>query len=226
MNNHTIYLRTPRGTTVLRSPDSTLTRASRMLLMAIDGRSSVRAYRTLLTQLGDVVTLLQSLEAQGLIADTGVSHERNDPAATASQTSAPFAVDLRSTDVAKATVTVTAARAPTDSPQPAHAPLGSPAPVHFKAAPLWNAPSSSASQARLSRLADAKAMMIDFLSQYLPEVALETALSIDALDSVGALEANLPDYAALVARVEPEGAKHLRALNALLNHPTPTPNPA
>lgn len=206
MNDHTIYLRSARGVEAMRSPNGELSRGARMLLMAIDGRSSVLSYRTLLGQLGDVVELIRLLDTKGYIADTGVNHLRTEPkllngAPSASRLSAGLF-----------------SAAPTTAAQTASAP----APMQFKRMPVLSALDSAASLLRRSKLADAKAMMIDFLNRNLPEVALETALSLDAIDSIGGLESNLPDYFSLVAQVGAQGISHANSLMTLLNHPTST----
>jgi hypothetical protein len=71
MDDSTIFARTGLGTQMARDASAELPRALRTLLLTIDGRTPLRSYRTMLTHLGDVPSLVQALEESGYIARTG-----------------------------------------------------------------------------------------------------------------------------------------------------------
>jgi hypothetical protein len=86
MDDNTVYARTGLGTQVARDPASELPRSLRTLLLSIDGRTKVRSYRTMLTHLGDIPTLLQALEGAGYVAATGAQTARQIAGTMATQT--------------------------------------------------------------------------------------------------------------------------------------------
>jgi hypothetical protein len=67
-----------------------------------------------------------------------------------------------------------------------------------------------------ARLQAARDLMIDFLHLYLPAIAHEASLSIDALHTRDQMLRSLPDYSQLVSRTGDAGAAHLAQLHLTL----------
>jgi hypothetical protein len=94
MDDNTVFSRTPTGTQVARDPLTSLPRAMRTLLLSVDGRTPVGAYRKILSHLGDVTLLFEGLENAGFICRTNVAATRMAQASTNS-ISTPTQQDLR-----------------------------------------------------------------------------------------------------------------------------------
>jgi hypothetical protein len=89
---------------------------------------------------------------------------------------------------------------------PAAAPVINPTPLPPQPAPLSEA----------ARLQAARDLMIDFLHLYLPAIAQEASMSIEALHSREQMMRSLPDYTQLVSRTGDAGAAHLAQLHLTL----------
>jgi hypothetical protein len=247
MNDSIIYARTGIGTMVARDPASELPRSLRTLLLAVDGRTKVVSYRTMLTHLGDIPTLLQALERAGYIAATGAQSARQIAGSMSTQAGVITATANPSTHAGTLLRDLT--------PPPAPAP---PAPATFSSSHLETRPagpfaptqskpptndlvsriqelqtqftqrppttqigysgpgSGSASIIQNARLNSAKELMTDFLLRHLPDVAVEVSISIDRLNTLSALEANLTDYSQLIAPLGRTSAEHLKQLRSLI----------
>ena len=57
----TIYIRTNLGNEAAQNPESPLSRKLRILLLAVDGRTSLEVYVKSLSSFGDVEALMDSL---------------------------------------------------------------------------------------------------------------------------------------------------------------------
>ncbi len=67
-----------------------------------------------------------------------------------------------------------------------------------------------------ARLQAARDLMIDYLHLYLPAIAQEASMSIEALHSHEQMMRSLPDYSQLVSRTGDAGAAHLAQLHLTL----------
>jgi hypothetical protein len=117
---------------------------------------------------------------------------RGEPAAKAWGQSQQFAASVVSEMPAALTAT----------PEPAPAVHAPPAPPE----PLGEA----------ARLQAARELMIDFLHLYLPAIAHEASMSIEALLTREQMMRSLPDYSLLVSRTGEAGAAHLLQLHLTL----------
>jgi hypothetical protein len=63
----TILIRTPRGDDALRSPDAQLPRRTKLLLIALDGKTDSSLYIANLSSFGDVAAMLEILLRAGLV---------------------------------------------------------------------------------------------------------------------------------------------------------------
>ncbi len=88
--NTTVPVKTDAGRREMQARQLKLPPMARVLLIAIDGHATVGELRESFTSLGDVVGLLGTLEAQGLLAANGADggHAPNKPAANAAATPA------------------------------------------------------------------------------------------------------------------------------------------
>lgn len=78
------------------------------------------------------------------------------------------------------------------------------------------APPPAPEQSEAARLQAARELMADFLHLYLPAVAHEASMSIEALQTREQMWAGLPDYCQLVSRTGDAGNAHLSQLHMTL----------
>jgi hypothetical protein len=245
MDDSIIYARTGLGTLVARDPASELPRSLRTLLLAVDGRTKVISYRTMLTHLGDIPTLLQALERAGYVAVTGAQTARQIAGNMSTQTGvitaspnppthaptllrgpasapAPASPNTLSASQFEARVASTMAHTQTKQSTSDLVSRIQELQTQFTQRPPttqigYSGPGSgSAAIIQNARLNSAKELMTDFLLRHLPDVAVEVSISIDRLSTLSALEANLADYSQLIAPLGRTSAEHLKQLRSLI----------
>ncbi len=236
MDDTVIYARTQIGTKLARDSGHEIPRPMRTLLLAVDGKTKVATYRSLLRHLGDVRVLFEGLENAGYIGRVSDPGTRAAPPAPTS-TANSIQSELR--DLAAVTgFQPTAMHPPNFEPNLGTAPAGQSmfarssaesernfdvlakiqeAQSHFTPtvqSQYGRAPSADPRQQLL--LNRAKSLMTDFLMQHFPDVAMEVGLSIDRISTAEELNRSLGDYSMLIAPVGRIGAEHLREVRSLI----------
>lgn len=225
----TVFLRTALGNSAARAPDADLPRMVKTLLIAVDGRTSVRMFQKLLPNFGDVSALLDALEGGGYIEAVA--------AAPRSEAAAPAAArpTLRVVDPA-----APAPRAPSDERRqsaawfestqrfqdtvaaPSRHSSQSASAVDFSAdarAQMRSAPLSGHRSAvtEASRVREARTLMSEFLFEHLPAVAMEAVLALERLETTEQVISNLAEYQRLILGTGRKGADHLSAVRLVLS---------
>jgi hypothetical protein len=183
-----IYKRTHAGTLMAHHVDSPLPRKLRTLLIAIDGKSTVKTYVNSLTSFGDVEALLDSLRASGLIEDAS----GEPPQILTEQAYSTFETALD------------------------HRPIAALSQVSRPVQQLA-ATKTVVYQASSESLSHIVSLMSDFVTDHFSPHSLDIILSLESLQSIAEVKENMPGYAALIQPVGQAARDHLAALNAALN---------
>jgi hypothetical protein len=212
-----ILIRTPRGDDALRSPDTPLPRRTKLLLIAIDGKTDSSLYIANLSSFGDVAALLETLLRAGLVqARAPVAAAAGQPApsgATPSQISTWFLTTAQHPgDFENWTDTYAIPLEPGDRRALKPWDMGGSRLAPAAAdKPVTDRDSTAQQQVRKAVL-----LMHNFVATHFAERATELLPAIDKLTSVERIARSLKDYEALVAPAGKAAARHLMDLRATL----------
>jgi hypothetical protein len=213
----TILIRTPRGDDALRNPEAPLPRRTKLLLIAIDGKTDSSLYIANLSSFGDVAAMLETLLRAGLVqALAPVAVAAGRPAtsdATPSQISTWFlSTTQHAGDFENWTDTYAIPLEPSGHRAVKPWDMGG-----LRLAPaaanklVTDQDSTAQQQARKAVL-----LMTNFVATYFAEQAAELLPAIDKLTSVERIARSLKDYEALVAPAGKAATRHLVDLRATL----------
>lgn len=233
-----VYIRTAAGRSAALNPLSLLPRGMRTLLTVIDGHSDSSIYQARLPSLGDVQILLDSLEKSGYIqiaykaplsskaASLGhalsyapslvVPWSDTHAGDVEPQVSAPAVEPLRATP--KYIEPYVAAATPDE--------LSIIASTQVKSEPVQVAPAviapnlvpnNNTANTSQYKLRSAILLISDFVTQHMPSESIEIILTLEGLDSIEQLTANLSGYASLIAPLGNPAQHHLDQLKATLS---------
>lgn len=241
-----VYIRTAAGTAAALNPLVKLPRNLRQLLVAIDGETPASAHAARMAGQGNIQVLLDTLQLSGLIRPASPAGERLGDAAAdflavepvartqAGRSPAPPlaapplpASFLPAPESAQPpTRSGAIARSPAFVPQTdrestrtRHEPeaVSAPEPDGFaefgtETAPADLRPAGPAHYA----LGSIISLMSDFVTEHLPDRALEIVLALESLTSVSQVSSSLDDYRALIAPMGDAAQRHLAELQHLL----------
>lgn len=241
-----VYIRTAAGTAAALNPLVKLPRNLRQLLVAIDGETPASAHAARMAGQGNIQVLLDTLQLSGLIRHASPAGERLGDAAAdflavepvartqAGRSPAPPlaapplpASFLPAPESAQPpTRSGAIARSPAFVPQTdrestrtRHEPeaVSAPEPDGFaefgtETAPADLRPAGPAHYA----LGSIISLMSDFVTEHLPDRALEIVLALESLTSVSQVSSSLDDYRALIAPMGDAAQRHLAELQHLL----------
>ncbi len=241
-----VYIRTAAGTAAALNPLVKLPRNLRQLLVAIDGETPSSAHAARMAGQGNIQVLLDTLQLSGLIRPASPAGERLGDAAAdflavepvartqAGRSPAPPlaapplpASFLPAPESAQPpTRSGAIARSPAFVPQTdcestrtRHEPeaVSAPEPDGFaefgtETAPADLRPAGPANYA----LGSIISLMSDFVTEHLPDRALEIVLALESLTSVCQVSSSLDDYRALIAPMGDAAQRHLAELQHLL----------
>jgi hypothetical protein len=233
-----VYIRTAAGRAAALNPLSLLPRGMRTLLTVIDGHNDSSVYISRLPSLGDVQSLLDSLEKSGYVQ---IAYKATaSPAATAVvkvSSTAPSVVvpwsDTHAGDIEPSVVAPALNKLSTASNyiEP-HVAAATPdelsiiANAQHKAPPVQITPSvitpnlvpnNSISNSSQYKLRSAVLLISDFVTLHMPAESIEIILSLESLDTVEQLMTNLNGYASLITPLGVPAQQHLAQLQAALS---------
>lgn len=232
-----VYIRTAAGRSAALNPLSLLPRGMRTLLTVIDGHSDSSVYQTRLPSLGDVQILLDSLERSGYIQTAYKAAVATKAVAGVALSSAPSLVvpwsDTHAGDIepkasapASNTLNIApkyiepyvAAATPDELSIIASA-QNKPAPVQVTPSVIAPnlVPNNSTSNSSQYKLRSAILLISDFVTLHMPAESIEVILTLEGLDSVEQLMANLGGYASLIAPLGDPALQHLAQLESQLS---------
>ena len=241
-----VYIRTAAGTAAALNPLVKLPRNLRQLLVAIDGETPASTHAARMAGQGNIQVLLDTLQLSGLIRPASPAGERLGDAAAdflavepvarapTGRSPAPLlaapplpASFLPAPESAQPpTRSGAIARSPAFVPQTdyestrtRHEPeaVSAPEPDGFaefgtETAPADLRPAGPANYA----LGSIISLMSDFVTEHLPDRALEIVLALESLTSVSQVSSSLDDYRALIAPMGDAAQRHLAELQHLL----------
>jgi hypothetical protein len=233
-----VYIRTTAGRAAALNPLSLLPRGMRTLLTVIDGQNDSSVYIKRLPSLGDVQSLLDSLEKSGYIQiayKTPVSpvvslteHVADDRSGAAVPWSDTHAGDIEpqesnpvarlSVPISKYIETPVATATPDELSVIARAQQKR-APVHTAPAEIKPnlVPNNSVANSSQYKLRSAVLIISDFVTLHMPAESIEIILSLENLGTAEELIANLSGYASLISHLGAPAQQHLAELNASLS---------
>ena len=241
-----VYIRTAAGRAAALNPLSPLPRSLRTLLTVIDGHSDSTIYIRRLPSLGDVQSLLDFLEKNGLIqvAYQRPTHPTEQPASDASSSEhsdeASVVVPWSDTHAGEveplsgaSILSVSGAlgalpeHVERDIPTATLDELSSialaqkqPAPAAVPSVPAAIAanvvPNNNTAQSSQYKLRSAVLMISDFVTQHLPGKSIEIILLVESLETTEQLVSNLPGYFAVIEGLGHPAQAHIDQLNATL----------
>lgn len=229
----TVFMRTTRGHQAARAPDADLPRMVKTLLIAVDGRTSVRMFQRLLPNFGDVSALFDALEGGGYIVAAGSAAPASAPAPNASRASLRVVVPVPAANArgdSRASsrefestqhfldTKVSGARHASAPPGP----FGQRNRLDIEIdarLPAGNAPLSGHRSAvtETSRVREARTLMSDFLFANLPDVAMEAVLALERLETTEQIVSNLGEYQRLIASCGRKSGEHLAEVRKVLS---------
>lgn len=238
-----IYIRTTAGRAAALNPLSMLPRSMRTLLTVIDGQTDSSVYITRLPSIGNVQSLLDSLENSGFIqiayqkpvipAAAPSSYANATPIEDATKRAAGWS-DTHAGDLeplkSPPAVPSLAPRSKYVEPYIAAATIDElssiasaqqqPAPVQAKVVPETIAPSlvpnNNAANSSQYKLRSAVLLISDFVTAHMHNESIEIILTLEGLETTEHLVASLPGYAALIAPLGQPAREHLSQLRAML----------
>jgi hypothetical protein len=209
----TILIRTPRGDDALRSPDAQLPRRTKLLLIAIDGKSDSSLYIANLSSFGDVAAMLETLIGNGLVQALQPVAGRAVPSdARPSQINTWFlSTAQHAGDYENWTETYAIPLEPSVDPFAEAWNMGESLPARVPAASDDDLDSTAQQQVRKAVL-----LMHNFVATHFAKQATKLLPVIDTLTSVERIARSLKDYEALVAPAGKAATRHLADLRATL----------
>ena len=202
----TVFARTPSGLAATKNQASELTRELRMLLTAVDGRTKLNAYISILGYLGDVRQMMLELVRAGYVQDTQESAER---------VNIPHRADAGAANLAVGAEPAVFEHATWDFSDPA--PAGSINKLQTNAS---SSVRSAGSVQQFNQFPDFVVFMSNFVTQHMPEQSVELILELEGLTSIEQIKENLSGYGAMIAGFGEPARHHLAELQRLLETAT------
>ncbi len=199
------YIRTSQGRVTAFSTVTTLSPQFKMLLQAVDGKTSSSMLASQFSSMGNVVQWLGQLEAAGLIEDRGALGRT----AAFEQNSDDIWGHSRAPALRPALHVVTAARAPSANALSLQPPAWQPT----AAAGLEGDVPPRSMENLLAELTQQIAdEMATFVLTYLPTQAYLLLRELETLRTPAQLKATLPSYEAMVGSAGQAGRQHMADL--------------
>ena len=241
-----VYIRTAAGTAAALNPLVKLPRNLRQLLVAIDGETPASTHAARMAGQGNIQVLLDTLQISGLIRHASPAGERLGDAAAdllaGEPVARPEAGRSPASPLAASPLAASFLPAPASAQPPTRsgAMARSPAPVlhtdyestrtrHEPEAVSTPEPDGFAEFGTETAPADLRpagpahytlgsmiSLMSDFVTEHLPDRALEIVLALESLTSVSQVWSSLDDYRALIAPMGDAAQRHLTELQHLL----------
>lgn len=213
----TVFARTPSGLAAAKSQASELTRELHMLLTAVDGRTKLNAYISILGHLGDVRQMMQALVLAGYVQDAQEStrqvnlpHHANSEAANLAGGAQPAVYESATWDFSAP------ALADSNNKPQTNAGILPDFGMHNPQANTSSSAGPIGSNQQHNQFPDFVIFMSNFVTQHMPEQSVELILELEGLTSIEQIKENLSGYSAMIAGFGEPARHHLAELRRLL----------